>query len=190
MTLQHEIMTPILVNPPSDTTFLDLDGPWISVAEHHHIAFYCMIGEHVRSATFKVRKYNQALITAGNYEARHVPGVFHSFGRYWRNDNTDATATQCLTLHLVQNDSTADCAYKVNGHGSTGDVRGNLMVIEIPAESLGNDGSGTEYDAVQLVVQGRDGSPVYISALAILSEPRYAGRACTVPNVKVATRDW
>lgn len=190
MSLQHETMTPILIIAPSDTTSLDLNGPWISVQEHHHVAFYCMTGERYSDVTFKVRKAVQSTITTNRQRARDVAGVFHSFGRYWINDNSDATATQCLTLKLVQNDSTASTSQEVYGRGDLGKVRGELMIIEFDSESLGENSSGTPYDCVQLTAQGGTYGPSYISALAILSEPRYAGRACTVPNVKVATRDW
>ena len=164
--LQHERTTPVLLLPPNDTTSLDLGGPWISMQEHHSITFYCMVGKHNNDVTFKVRKYNQT--NKARYRNREVPGVFHEFRRYWRNSNTDATESQCLSLHLVQNDSTASTSQLKHGYGNAGLLRGELIIIEISADALGKDASGDPYDMVQLTVQGSPTGPSHIAAMAIL----------------------
>jgi hypothetical protein len=150
---------------------------------------------HRNNVSFVFRKGQKTQLISGNETKNgHTRVAPLKLARWWKNTDSDDTSTTHLTLMGRPSSdntigSTAIHAAPSSGYSELGS-RGELLVVEIDNTQLGKDSSGRNYDMMQVRVDPAFGPPPNPSGIlgysnnvavwAILSEPRYAGRACTV----------
>lgn len=201
--LFHEYNEIVPVIPPMDATHCHY-STFVDVSHWHHATIICSVGQAQNAFTFALRKGIKPSIEDVNRKNEGSNVTSLPIARFWSNKNTDATATTHLTAHgRPSHDSTINSMAIMAGpgHGSHDlGSRGQIYVIEVDNTQLGKDSNGNAYDCIQVVARAAYGPPPcpsgigltknVISVFAILSEPRYAGKACTEAQGRVRTRDW
>jgi len=191
--LFHEENEIVQMLPPRDVT----NGTytcWVNMHEWHHGAFFCYVGRHRSNVTFAFRKGQSTQLIAGNETKNgHSRVAPLQIPRWWSNVNSDDTATTHFSLHPNRPSSdstigsTAITKFSGSGYSDIGG-KGELYLVEVDSAMLGEDSLGRYYDMVQIVVTAAGSPPDpagilgygnHVAVWAILSQPRYGGRACT-----------
>lgn len=191
--LLHESNQIVMAARPQDATCnlatdgcVNLKNDWISMANYGHACFIISVGRHGHDIRFWIQGGNEAAAIAADNRPEAVTNSKKMFFKKgYQIINNDNTASEAFGIKWSKG---TDSTFSTGNNIHTD--RAKMYLIELEGAHLGLDKNNQSCDMVQLrwsttKVTGGQNNYAPVSAIAVLSQPRFA--ADTMPKAKVET---